>query len=200
MSSYSSSSTLSPSRSLFSRSSSTDSLSTLSSEDLDRQSYQQWKGGICCEVEGHEDLAEALDKGCSVVLRGELPLCQAYPGGVDSIPAARIAMANAGHASDPLMIAMGAASSLATISLLREASDAGATHALLPLPGELLTNELNADLHMFHLGQNRFILVNYMRRILDASPLPVMLDMYAPSGLADIDRPRKRWQWRSLGG
>ncbi|GFZ48816.1 hypothetical protein JCM24511_06565 [Saitozyma sp. JCM 24511] len=89
---------------------------------------------------------------------------------------ARKALDDAGFTNEPLMVGTGGGSAGITIELTKEAAEAGATHAIVICPGYF----------SFAMGRDRVALLDFFKRVMDASPIPVLIYNF-PGAAAGID-------------
>ncbi|CAI6027067.1 unnamed protein product [Clonostachys chloroleuca] len=93
-----------------------------------------------------------------------------------AIATARRALDQAGYDNAPLLAGTGGSSLQATIDLTRDAAQAGATHALVIIPGYF----------SYAMKEDRTAIRMFFQQVMDASPLPVMLYNF-PGAAAGID-------------
>lgn len=77
----------------------------------------------------------------------------------------RRALDSNGFESTPLLVGTGGGSASTTIELCKEAADAGATHAIVICPGYF----------SFAMGRDRQAILDFFTKVMDHSPIPVMI-------------------------
>ncbi|KAL1409037.1 hypothetical protein Q8F55_005861 [Vanrija albida] len=92
------------------------------------------------------------------------------------IATGRKALDGAGFANTPLLAGTGGGSASTTIELARDAKEAGATHSIVICPGYF----------SFAMGRDRQAILGFFKKVLDESPLPVMIYNF-PGAAAGID-------------
>ncbi|CAD6575459.1 MAG: hypothetical protein CYPHOPRED_005713 [Cyphobasidiales sp. Tagirdzhanova-0007] len=93
-----------------------------------------------------------------------------------AIKATREALDGSGHEQSPILVGTGTGSTKETIKLCREAKDAGADYAIVIFPGYFA----------FAMGKNKAAISIFFSRVLDSSPLPVMIYNF-PGAAAGVD-------------
>ncbi|WWC72113.1 uncharacterized protein I206_106073 [Kwoniella pini CBS 10737] len=88
----------------------------------------------------------------------------------------RKALDDAGFKDEPLLVGTGSGSAETTITVTKEAAEAGATHAIVITPGYF----------SFAMGRDRKAIKDFFKKVFDNSPIPIMIYNF-PGAAAGID-------------
>lgn len=93
------------------------------------------------------------------------------------------------------MVGTGGGSASTTIELTKEAAEAGATHCIVICPGKFCSARYSSGASSlayasgyfsFAMGRDRAAIVDFFNRVMDASPIPVLIYNF-PGAAAGID-------------
>lgn len=91
---------------------------------------------------------------------------------------ARKALDDAGLKDAPLLVGTGGGSVQTTVELTREAAEAGASHAIVILPGgsrRISCPTLTLGYFSFAISKDREAILAFFNGVMDKSPIPVMI-------------------------